>query len=521
MSRARRDSGGWTALAAQLLVFGLPVFAVAGCRLAGAAPSFAAVAAPRGAAEVFNYDRFGPVTVYHGRGRPHDVVLLLAGDGLNAATAALAQRLADRGALVAGIDFRHYRESLDNAHEACVSPDSDLENLSHYLQSKVQLQKYLVPILVGTHAGATLAYASLAVAPEGLFKGALSIGFSPGLDVQKALCDSPAMTARLVKDSGGAAQGVIVSAAKRLPGKWIVLQPLPAEGLGRADAAVREFVAAVPGAELVEIPSSAEGTVVSAAALPQLDAAYARLAALRTETKGGALPPALADLPLIVVPTAPGGAGAWFGVFLTGDGGWVGLDKGVSLELAKHDIPIVGWDSLKYFWRRRTPEGASHDLDRVLRYYAHAWGRSHALLIGYSQGADTMPFMINRLPAATRQLVGYTTLLGISDNALWEFHVATWFGSPAKGMPTAPELADWKGAPYLCIYGESDEDAACAEETGHDGTALKLAGGHHFGGGYARIADEILMRLPPVTTAGTPPSVVPVPTAGPIPPGSR
>ncbi len=506
---------------AQVFIFGLPVFAAVGCRLAGAAPSFAAVAAPRGAAEVFNYDRFGPVTVYHGRGRPHDVVLLLAGDGMDAAAAALAQSLADRGALVAGIDFRHYRESLDDAPEGCVSPDSDLENLSHYLQSKVQLPKYLVPILVGIHAGATLAYASLAVAPEGLFKGALSIGFSPELDVKKALCDSPAMTTRLIKDSRGAAQRVTVSAAKRLPGKWIVLEPKPAGGLGGAAAAVREFVAAVPGAELVEIPSSAEGTVASDATLRQLDAAYARLAALRADTKGSALPAALADLPLIVVPAVSGGAGSWFGVFLSGDGGWVGLDKGVSLELAKHDIPIVGWDSLKYFWRRRTPEGASHDLDRVLRYYARAWGRSHALLIGYSQGADTMPFMINRLPAATHQLVGYTTLLGISDNALWEFHVATWLGSPAKGMPTAPELAHWQGAPYLCIYGESDADAACAEETGNDGTALKLAGGHHFGGGYARIADEILMRLPPVTTARPPPSVVPVPTVGPIPPGSR
>jgi len=39
------------------------------------------------------------------------------------------------------------------------------------------------------------------------------------------------------------------------------------------------------------------------------------------------------------------------------------------------------------------------------------------LLIGYSQGADTLPFMVNRLPAATRELVGFTTLLGISDNA--------------------------------------------------------------------------------------------------------
>jgi type IV secretory pathway VirJ component len=199
---------------------------------------------------------------------------------------------------------------------------------------------------------------------------------------------------------------------------------------------------------------------------------------------------------LIIVPAAAGGLANWFAVFLTGDGGWVGLDKGVAAELAKHGMPIVGWDSLKYFWSRRTPDGASRDLDRVLQYYSGAWGRSHVLLIGYSQGADTMPFMVNRLPAATRELVAFTTLLGISDNALFEFHVASWLGSPAKGIPTAPELANWRGSPYLCVYGESDGDSACAELTGQGGSALKMSGGHHFSGGYARVADAILSRLP-------------------------
>jgi len=64
----------------------------------------------------------------------------------------------------------------------------------------------------------------------------------------------------------------------------------------------------------------------------------------------------------------------------------VGLDKGVSAVLAKHNIPIVGWDSLKYFWSRRNPEGASRDLDRLLRTYSRAWAGGHVLLIGYFAG---------------------------------------------------------------------------------------------------------------------------------------
>ncbi len=442
--------------------------------------------APVTAADVFNYDRFGAVSLYHGHGRPHEVVLLVSGDdGWDAAGAALAQRLADKGALVAGIDFRHYRERLEAATEACVSPASDLENLSHYLQAKEGIKEYLEPLLVGYGSGATVVYATLAEAPEGLFKGALSVGFSAELDMKKALCDSPAMATHVRRDANDAVQGLTVSAATQLPGKWIVV--------GREDdpSANKEFVAAVPGAEW----------------LPQIDPAFAELTAVQTKGKRASVPGALSDLPLIVVAAPPGSDSQWFGVFLTGDGGWVGLDKGVSMELAKNGIPVVGWDSLKYFWKRRTPDGAAHDLDRVVRYYAHAWGKAHVLLIGYSQGADTLPFMINRLPAATHQLVGFTTLLGISDNALWEFHLATWLGNPAKGIPTTPELERWSGSPYLCIYGESDADAACEQETGHDGTALKMSGGHHFGGGYDKIAAEILSRLP--ATAAPPTAASP------------
>jgi type IV secretory pathway VirJ component len=158
----------------------------------------------------------------------------------------------------------------------------------------------------------------------------------------------------------------------------------------------------------------------------------------------------------------------------------------------------VGWDSLKYFWSPRTPAGAAQDLDRVMRHFSAQWGKTHVLLIGYSQGADTMPFMVNRLPPVTHEMVGLTTLVGLSDNAVFEFHVSNWLGNAPGGVPTAPELARWSGAPYLCLYGAEDKDSACDELTGTGGVAVKMSGGHHFGGSYADIAREILSRLHPL-----------------------
>ena len=468
----------------------------AGAARSDTAPPAASQAPWAGTADVFNFGKFGAVTVSRGAGTPREVVLFLSGeDGWNPGVVSMARTLADRHAIVAGIDTRHYLAQLEQAPEECVSPASDLENLSHYLQSKLGLKQYLQPTLAGYSSGGTLVYAALAESPEGLFKGALSLGFCPDLGLKKPVCRGAGIEFTARRDSDGVVRGLDFLPSKRLPGRWIALQG----GTDQAcpAPATRRFMAAVPGAALVMLPKVGHGFANGQDWVPQFQRAFDQLTAEQPAPSPGALPAPVADLPLVIVPaTGTPGAVSWFGVFLSGDGGWVGIDKGIAAELAKHDIPIVGWNSLKYFWTRRTPAGAAKDLDRVVRHFARAWGRSRVLLIGYSQGADTMPFMVNRLPPATRRMVGLTTLLGISDNAVFEFHVADWWGNSTGGLPTAPELEHWSGSPYLCLYGADDPDSACKAITGRDGTAIEMPGGHHFDGGYTKVADAILIRLP-------------------------
>ena len=107
----------------------------------------------------------------------------------------------------------------------------------------------------------------------------------------------------------------------------------------------------------------------------------------------GALPPppaTLADLPLVEVPAT--GTGDTFAVLLSGDGGWAGLDQDVAAALSTQGIPVVGLDSLRYFWTPRTPDGLAADTDRMIRYYLAHFVKQRVLLIGYSQGADVLPF---------------------------------------------------------------------------------------------------------------------------------
>src|SRR6266550_1867607 len=66
----------------------------------------------------------------------------------------------------------------------------------------------------------------------------------------------------------------------------------------------------------------------------------------------------LAVLPLIFVP-ATSGTSDTLVVFVSGDGGWAAIDKGVSRVFAANGMPVIGLDALKYFWTRRTPDHAS------------------------------------------------------------------------------------------------------------------------------------------------------------------
>ena len=90
---------------------------------------------------------------------------------------------------------------------------------------------------------------------------------------------------------------------------------------------------------------------------------------------------------------------------VSGDGGWAGIDKQIAEALNKDGISVVGLNSLQYFWTKKDPDTAGNDLTRILNYYSQAWNANKIILIGYSTGADTLPFMVNRLPEALKSKV--------------------------------------------------------------------------------------------------------------------
>jgi type IV secretory pathway VirJ component len=435
-----------------------------------------------------SHGRFKDVALYRPQGEVKSVVLFLSGDGgWNQGVTGMAQALVDQGAMVVGISVPQVVKSLEMDQDRCVYPAGDIENLSHYLQGYARLPTYMTPVLVGYSSGASLAYALLAQAPEGTFSGALSLGFCPDLKINKPLCKGEDLRSVPRKDG----KGFDMLPDSKLHAPWTALQ---GEQDQVCDAkATQAFVSKVPGASLVMLPQVGHGYSVPKNWMPQYLAAYRTLTAQRAAAVTPAPPASLSDLPVVEVPAS--GDGDLFAVLLSGDGGWAGLDKDLAAAMSAQGIPVVGLDSLRYFWTARTPAGLAGDLDRVMRHYAAQWRKSRAVLVGYSQGADVLPFAVNRLPPGTKPMVAQTVMIGLSDKAAFEFHLGNWVGLGGDGEPTLPEVEKLDAATALCLYGQDDRESLCPKVPNTHVFAQALPGGHHFNGAYDQLARTILARI--------------------------
>ena len=365
------------------------------------------------------------------------------------------------GALVVAVHTQQLRAALKREGGSdCGFGAGDVENFSRWLQAYLHLPGYRLPVLGGDGEGASLAYALAAQAGPGVFAGLLTTDFDPERTAPGLACGT------------AVAQGRLRPVTLSLP--W-----LDAAGAGKA----RAFQQGIASARRFRKTADGDAT-------PGLLAA-ARVIGAASGVSVAPPPPALEGLPVVEVPARQ--AGDTLAIFVSGDGGWAGLDKAVAAALAVDGVSVVGVDSLRYFWTARTPAGFAADLARIAGHYQRQWQRPRLLLLGFSQGADVLPASINQMDPALRAQVQLIVLMSVGRKAEFEFHVSNWLGSSDAGLPIAPEVLHLPMSKTLCIYGREDTDALCPDlPVGSGVRTLELPGDHHFDGDHARLAREIL-----------------------------
>jgi len=200
----------------------------------------------------------------------------------------------------------------------------------------------------------------------------------------------------------------------------------------------------------------------------------------------------LTGLPLVELAATSRKAADVFAVMLSGDGGWRRIK--ITDKLRGEGVPVVGFLTPDYFRQRRGADESACALERVIRAYQLRFHREKVVLIGYSRGADILPFMASRLPADVHASVELIALLGLEPTIDFRYH-PSWipFYHPKEHQyPVAPEVDKLRDLRVLCIYGEQEKDSLCRSLDPAHVTIVREHGSHHFAGNYKGIAETIL-----------------------------
>lgn len=385
-------------------------------------------------AECIRGGRYGKVHVAIPEGEVRGLTILFSGtEGWRDRDQQVAGALARQGVIAVGVDSPRYLSRIAAEKASCQNLAGDAEFVSKQIQRRLGEHSYHTPLVAGFGLGGSVARKTTEQAAPNTVLGFVGSGIAATDVVSVPLCE--------------------VDPQSETP-----------EGVG-----VHETLEAQTSSELVAVVLK-----------------HIPVKRVRSDSHD------LSDLPLIELPTpAPTNR---FAVVISGDGGWRDLDKVISESLRRDGVAVVGWDSLRYFWSKKNSVETSRALERVLSHYVEAWHAQKIMLIGYSFGANVIPFAYNQLPKRLKDRIEQVVLLGPSPTTDFQIRVSGWMGfAPDADAANLRDAID-KMPTYSmqCFYGSSETDALCPTLYDTKAQIIRTPGGHHFGGDYESLEHQIL-----------------------------
>ncbi len=203
-------------------------------------------------------------------------------------------------------------------------------------------------------------------------------------------------------------------------------------------------------------------------------------------------------LPVNIV-TAVADTGKPMILYITGDGGWNKFSKNLSQALAAKGFPVVALNANDYFWKKKTAAQTTSDITNLTKHYQNLWKRKKFILIGYSFGADVMPFVFNLLPVGLSADVVNINLLSPSTHTDFEIHLFGMIGgNSTSGESVVAEINKIISKPLTLIFGQDENNFPLKQLKNKNFVNLTLEGGHHYDGNEDKLCNMILLQLPKI-----------------------
>lgn len=182
--------------------------------------------------------------------------------------------------------------------------------------------------------------------------------------------------------------------------------------------------------------------------------------------------------------------------YISGDGGMNSFSTSLCETLNKRGFDVAALNAKDYFWDKKTPEQTATDVSNFLISKLTGRKDQRVVLIGYSFGADVLPFVLNRMPPSLASKIVVSYIMASSGSTDFEIHVADMFGkAKRRGVDVVTEINKIKGQRIVIVNGSDEQDLDLSKITLQKYTHEVIPGGHHFEGNINQIANVIVKDI--------------------------
>lgn len=184
------------------------------------------------------------------------------------------------------------------------------------------------------------------------------------------------------------------------------------------------------------------------------------------------------DLPIVF----DKGENSKYLVFYTsGDGGLGGFNSKMANEFKAHQLSYISLNALNYFWSAKTPDQYALDMTPMLRHYLQEWDRKELVLVGFSFGAEVIPFLYTRLPDDLKQKVKRLILITPASTSDFKIHFSDMMGvDHTYAHDVVKEIEKIRTARVLAIFGEEESSSFPITHKQDNFQISFVKGSHHF-----------------------------------------
>jgi type IV secretory pathway VirJ component len=181
--------------------------------------------------------------------------------------------------------------------------------------------------------------------------------------------------------------------------------------------------------------------------------------------------------------------------YISGDGGLNRFSNELCTAINKEGFDVDAMDSKSYFWSQKTPARTAEDISDFLSKKIARRPNQQIVLIGYSFGADVLPFVLNRLPKNIADKIKVSFLMASSGSTDFVIHIADLFGSgKRRGMDVLSEVNKISNQKIVILNSSDDKQLDPGKITIKHITEV-LPGGHHFDGDIDEIVKAIVKYI--------------------------